>query len=262
MVKGKYSKENYLSVGTLITLLIRQGEFKGKPQRLCCYYVLFDLFRSEGQNDSPFTPFLLAILEQKDNLKNLNVEKAESNFIKHLLSNGVKELSKQTPIQVLKADLLNKPVEINLPSIEHKYQQYLVDVPKVDLGATILDGSNEDSLIPDSPTLKDSFVPEILTIPPPLFSDDVENELVWLHYTNNSYFEPIYDTSNEIGLQAKNLLELAFIQTIALPDQHVLLEELKKDPDLVYQIGLAPERVSFSYFLFRIDFFIYGLHDH
>lgn len=245
MVKGKYPKEKHLSVGTLITLLIRQGDFKGKPQRLCCYYVIFDLFRSEGQNDSPFTPFLLAVLEPKDNLKHLNIERTEKNFIKHLLSNGVKELSKQSPVQVLSADLLNKPVEINLPSIEHKFQQFLVDVPKIDYcGAVLPEATNEDA---SNTTSADSFVPEILTIPPPLL-DDVEDELVWLHYTNLSNFMPIYDTSNEIGLQAKNLLELAFIQTIALPDQHVLLEELKKDPDLVYQIGLAPERVGFMFF--------------
>lgn len=200
------------------------------------------MFRSEGQIESPFTPFLLAVLEQKDNLKNLNIEITESNFIKTLLSNGVKELSKQTPLQVLSADALVKPVEINLPSIEHKFQQYLADVPKIDLCGAVLNTASEDSLNTDSSTLDESFIPEIIAIPPPLL-DDVENELVWIHYTNLSYFKPIYDTSNEIGLQAKNLLELAFIQTMALPDQQVLLEELKKDPDLVYQIGLAPERV-------------------
>lgn len=231
-----------LLVGTLITLLIRQGDFKGKAQRLCCYYVLFDFFRSEGQTDSPFTPFLLAVLEQKDNLKKLKIEKAEQNFIRHLLSNGIKELSKQTPAQVLNADLLSRPVEVNLHSIEHKFQQFLADVPKIDYCGAVSYTPNEDSSTPGSPASEDSFIPEVITIPPPLL--DVEDELVWLHYTDLSVFKPIYDTSNEIGLQAKNLLELAFIQTIALPDQHVLLEELKKDPDLVYQIGLAPERVS------------------
>lgn len=220
--------------------MIRQGEFKHVPQRLICYYILFD-FRAE-QCESPFIPFLVAVSEQKNNLKNLKFEKIETNFINFLLSNGAKDFLKLTPTQILKSELLQKQVEVNIASIEQKFEQFLIDVPKVDL-CEVIDIKNEDN----SETEK--IIPEFITVAPPLL-DDLENELVWINYTDYSYFKPIYDTSNEIGLKAKNLLELAFIQTIALTDQHVLLEELKKDPDLVYQIGLAPERVSFSIFYF------------
>jgi hypothetical protein len=111
-------------------------------------------------------------------------------------------------------------------------------------------GSNKDlfdGIVKNDSPLSNVFVPQFMTITPPLLS--CEDELIWFDITNPAFFKPVYDSmtstpkGNYFGVEAKNLIVQAFRQALTLQDQGILLNELEKDPDLVYNIGLTPDKL-------------------
>lgn len=82
-----------LLVGTLLTALIRNGDLPGIIQKISAYYVIYDLFKGDGQNETPFLTVFLHVIEQKELISKVNV--IEKNFVAQLLSaGGTKEVSK------------------------------------------------------------------------------------------------------------------------------------------------------------------------
>lgn len=70
-----------------MTLLIRQGELSSTVQRISGFYVLNDIFRNDGQTETPFMGFFLNLLEGLDPaLPKLNI--IEKNFILQITSSN------------------------------------------------------------------------------------------------------------------------------------------------------------------------------
>lgn len=251
IVQKKFNKNDYLSVGTLLSMLIRHGDLPGIIQKVSAYYIIYDLFRSDGQTESPFLPFFFTVLEQNTIPTRLNI--IEKNFLSQLLGNGTKELAKLTPAHILKTDSI--PLQVDLFTLkEHVIgkQHELPATVKAGLMNTIpgptapsaenpikelMEGLALSSISP----LKNTFAPQFMSVAPPLLP--FEDELAWFDLTNRAYHMPEYDASNSIGVEAKKLIIQAFKQALNLGQQFVLLEELNKDPNLVYQIGLTPAKL-------------------
>lgn len=87
------------------------------------------------------------------------------------------------------------------------------------------------------------FAPEFFSIAPPLM--DFEQELIWFNLTESFGQKVEYDKSNHISTNARELMDLAFVQPLNLQDQKLLLNELSKNPFFVYQIRLTPDKVTF-----------------
>ena len=94
--------------------------------------------------------------------------------------------------------------------------------------------------------LKSVFSPQFMTIAPPLLP--CEDELVWFDLTNPVIHKPVFDfnmcETQNTETEAKKLIALAFKQALSLQDQKVLENELDKDSELVYYIGLTPKKVN------------------
>lgn len=262
VVQSKFDKTEYINVGTLLSILLRQGDFTGIIQRLCGYYIIFDLFRSE-QAECPFISFFISAIESKEQSRT-KMDIIERNFLTQLVSHdGAKDLAGKTVEQILRYDIsagmaedissvraISKVKQMELP---HCVKSGLANVLPATGTGTAPSANNEssfkemlDGLIsnPDKSPLSNTFVPQFMTIPPPLVPCD--DELIWFDLTNPGWHKPAFDSSSTPSIgsrEAKKLIEQAFIQALSIQDQGLLLNELNDDPDTVNQIGLTPERL-------------------
>lgn len=95
-IQKKFNRNDYLSVGTLLSLLIKNRDLPETTNRLVAYYVLYDIFRNDMEpeaspRESPFQYFLFSLIDAKDSIYKLNT--VERNFIVQLLASGTKDVS-------------------------------------------------------------------------------------------------------------------------------------------------------------------------
>ncbi|XP_069965343.1 CCR4-NOT transcription complex subunit 11 isoform X2 [Bactrocera oleae] len=88
---------------------------------------------------------------------------------------------------------------------------------------------------------KNTITPEVLSLAPPLM--DFEDELIWFENRGNSNEIVSYDNSNCINACSKYLLNLAFCQPLTPQEQKILLEDVVKHTNFIYQIGLTPSKL-------------------
>ncbi|XP_055612773.1 CCR4-NOT transcription complex subunit 11 [Uranotaenia lowii] len=112
--------------------------------------------------------------------------------------------------------------------------------------------------------LTNGFGTQFMTIAPPLLS--CEDELIWLDLTNPAFHRPVFNSSikqlskeassfdsistHELeetdeagGKDVKQLITQSFQQALSIQDQNDLLRELEKDPELVHNVGLTPDKL-------------------
>lgn len=95
-VQKKFNRNDILSVGTLLSLLIKNNDLPETTNRLVAYYLLYDIFRHDADpemspKESPFQYFLFSLIETKESNWKLNT--VERNFIVQLLASGTKDVS-------------------------------------------------------------------------------------------------------------------------------------------------------------------------
>lgn len=251
IVQKKFNRNDYLSVGTLLSLLIKQGDLSSPQSRLVAYYILVDIFRVD-QNESPFLGFLYSLVETNK----MNI--TERNFILQLLgNNSTKDLAKQTPHHFKQTES-NQAIQLDLAQLRKQFIDKQKELPasvKANLMNLIPCPTNAtDTAIRDlmeglfrrETPLKSVFGPQFMTVAPPLLP--CEDELVWFDITNPVGHKPIFDMNmmetHSTETEAKKLITMAFKQALTLQDQKVLEQELDKDPDLVYHIGLTSKKVT------------------
>lgn len=98
LVQKKFQKNDLISVGNLLSLLLRNNDLPETNNRLVAYYILYDVFRNDNEfdtsssaRDSPFIFFLYQLIDSKDS--NFKMTALERNFILQLLSSGTKDVS-------------------------------------------------------------------------------------------------------------------------------------------------------------------------
>lgn len=92
-MQKKFNRNDFLSVGTLLSLLVKNNDLS-EGSKLVAYYCMSSLWENDPDStpkDSPFHYFLLALIDAKDSIYKLN--SVERNFIAQLLASGTKEVS-------------------------------------------------------------------------------------------------------------------------------------------------------------------------
>lgn len=106
--------------------MVRHGDLTGSIQKLSAFYIIYDLFKTDGQTESPFVPFFLNLLEPKD-LATPKLNLIERNFLTQLLNAGTKEFIKQTPSHVIHSELTPHTQEVT--SAKHAHNEKLKELP-------------------------------------------------------------------------------------------------------------------------------------
>lgn len=88
------------------------------------------------------------------------------------------------------------------------------------------------------------FIPTILSVAPPLM--DYRCELVWFNLfkiDDACKKGVLYDKGNTISPKIKILMQQAFLQPLNPHDQQLFLEELKRNNELAFHVGLTPKKL-------------------
>lgn len=167
-----------------------------------------------------------------------------------------------TPFEVFRKEALRMPLHLSSPTIQ-AFRNAQGNPPPA-LTESVFHEIMENLVRPDA-NIKSTVQPELITVPPPILP--VEDELVWFNLSNPAFNKITYDasitsaepiddqpttttpstivpsTSTTNSVEAKRLLLLAFQEALNIPDRQILLNELEKDPDIVKNIGLTPDKL-------------------
>ncbi|XP_003702362.1 CCR4-NOT transcription complex subunit 11 [Megachile rotundata] len=270
-----FSKEDRFKVGMTLVLLLQHIDLLPKNvQRIIAVALLFDLYRGEPLASTPFAPVFIQVLKPQEDTNNgvpkTNfsghipvLSQCEKNLLVNLLGYNQKDILKKTPRQIVDElyfvsvppiDLSNLQVQLTerhseLPSIAKCGNPVIL--PDMDHSkVTEIDKNTAKSITEvlisnDPPLCSQSYHPEFLRLAPPLYRS--VDELSWFNVTEPSQFTIEYDTnmcvSNCAGAEARRLMGKAFKSVLTLQQQQHLVNELDRDPKLVYHIGLTPGKL-------------------
>ncbi|XP_043489083.1 CCR4-NOT transcription complex subunit 11 [Polistes fuscatus] len=271
-----FSKEDRFKVGMTLLLLLQHVDLLSKHgQRIMALTMLFDLYKGEPLASTPFATVFVQMLKSQEDSNNgvlLNnfsghipvLSECEKNLLINLLGYNQKEVMKKTPRQLVVDDLyFASTPSIDLTNLQLQLAEYHSELPSIskcgnpiilpDMDHSKITGSDkkmlrnvaENLIVGDPPLCAQSYSPEFLRLAPPIFHSI--NELTWYNMTDPSEFTIEYDNSMCVsycaGAEARRLMGKAFKSVLTLQQQQHLVNELDRDPKLVYHIGLTPGKL-------------------
>ncbi|KAI4488835.1 hypothetical protein M0802_011260 [Mischocyttarus mexicanus] len=271
-----FSKEDRFKVGMTLLLLLQHVDLLSKHgQRIMALTMLFDLYKGEPLASTPFATVFVQMLKPQEDSNNgvlLNnfsghipvLSECEKNLLINLLGYNQKEVMKKTPRQLAVDDIyFASTPSIDLTNLQLQLAEYHSELPSIskcgnpiilpDMDHSKITGSDkkmlrnvaENLIIGDPPLCAQSYSPEFLRLAPPIFHSI--NELTWYNMTDPSEFTIEYDNSMCVsycaGAEARRLMGKAFKSVLTLQQQQHLVNELDRDPKLVYHIGLTPGKL-------------------
>lgn len=271
-----FSKEDRFKVGMTLLLLLQHVDLLSKHgQRIMALTMLFDLYKGEPLASTPFATVFVQMLKSQEDSNNgvlLNnfsghipvLSECEKNLLINLLGYNQKEVMKKTPRQLVVDDLyFASTPSIDLTNLQLQLAEYHSELPSIskcgnpiilpDMDHSKITGSDkkmlrnvaENLIVGDPPLCAQSYSPEFLRLAPPIFHSI--NELTWYNMTDSSEFTIEYDNSMCVsycaGAEARRLMGKAFKSVLTLQQQQHLVNELDRDPKLVYHIGLTPGKL-------------------
>lgn len=273
-----FSKKDRFNVGTTLLLHLQHIDLLPKHvqvQRVIALTMLYDLYRGEPLASTPFASVFVQVLKPQEDANNGNpkppghtghipvLSHCEKNLLINLLGYNQKDIMKKTPRQIVdelsyspipSIDLTNLQLQLaehqsELPAISKCGNPIILpdaDLTKVnEFDKTCVRNLTENLITGDPPLSRQSYRPEFLRLVPPLYHS--ANEIAWFNVTEPTQFTIEYDTSmcvsNCAGAEARKLMGKAFKSVLTLQQQQHLVNELEKDPKLVYHIGLTPSKL-------------------
>eukprot|EP00929_Paragymnodinium_shiwhaense_P103826 TRINITY_DN67612_c0_g1_i1.p1 TRINITY_DN67612_c0_g1~~TRINITY_DN67612_c0_g1_i1.p1 ORF type:complete len:430 (-),score=84.12 TRINITY_DN67612_c0_g1_i1:108-1397(-) len=263
-----FLKQDWFKVGCSISMLV-QDELLSLSQRLVGFYLLYEIYRNDQVQTTPFVPIVLENVERTKSL-------VERRFLLAVLtSSSSKDLTKQTVKQFIAANEhpYDPPTLPDLQTFQRMHQEasptvlphqttgvrptikddsderYWALVPEVELG--FLRSCSEEALSsellkvhPDELSFS-SLEPTFVRPVPPML-EPTADEVHWLNvpYVLN---EPMWDytmcADTSLGSEFRELMAKAVKSPLSAAQQQVIFNGLEQDAKLVYHCGLTPNRL-------------------
>ncbi|XP_014775637.1 CCR4-NOT transcription complex subunit 11 [Octopus bimaculoides] len=275
-----FQKADHFKVGMALVLLLQNRDLLPNPtQKLAAIFLLYEMYRNEPAANNPFAPVFVHLLKATPENQDVGqndlhwaispISASERYFLCQLISSPVKEMFKKTPLQVIQMDVNNAQTmditslqitlaekQSELPAISKSSMPSIV--PDPDSKPTSFEQFGKPGLVNQdvqrqtiealltgpNPPVENCMRPEFIRLAPPLHI--AEDELVWMNPFEADY-TPAWDTtmcsSSTAGTEVRCLMSLALKSSLTLQQQQQLMDELEKDPKLVYHIGLTPTKL-------------------
>ncbi|ESP05125.1 hypothetical protein LOTGIDRAFT_227818 [Lottia gigantea] len=274
-----FSKQDHFKVGSAIVLLLQNRDLLPHPtQKLAAIYLLYDMYKTDNVSVNPFAPVFIHLLnppteKSESGQYDLHwaispISQSERVFLSQLITSPTKDMHKKNPTQVLQMEVTSQPCDISGLQVNLVEKQSELPhlsksaipcvVPDPDNKPTSFEQFNKPGMInPDvqrqtleklltgtKPPVENAMKPEFIRLAPPLHY--AEDELVWMNPCMGEV-DVIWDAtmglSSSTGSKVRRLMVEAFRTQLQPSQQQFILDELEKDPKLVYQIGLTPAKL-------------------
>lgn len=275
-----FSKQEHFKVGNALAMFLQQPDILTTPaQRIVAITILYYLFREQPIKFNPFLSLFLHILQTSEVSKAPGrpvdngslFTKEERLFVRLLITNPNKELFKRTSVQLLSnsaaaLSTVSQPsADVSLSELQAFVAQrssrtpaptrggvnVVVPQPEPSLSGgpalsdpAVLRRTVEALLTTPNPIAMQTLLPDFLRLAPPLHN--CADEMVFLLPTCPADEQVIYDpqllsSSTAAGVsEARQLCQLAVAGPLTLQQQSQLLQQLRGDPNTVYQVEVTP----------------------
>ncbi|KAJ6225984.1 hypothetical protein M0813_00949 [Anaeramoeba flamelloides] len=277
-----FTSEQHFSICYSLTIMLREGFFKKKTERIISLFILFKLLPSEAlfqfenksqnkkdenldqdkkKDNSIFPPFLPVLINIAQNNHKYNENQYESFFVSICLSDPNSDLFKVSPNQL---DLTNigdlekfypQSSQINLKDLSNKFSQIDANISltnKIGISPSIPDPENEKSSKMATNDLlqyqltTNEFKPSFVR-PSPSLLKPFDNELIWIDYEDETLL-PLWDqtisnvTTNND--QFMNLMKKAFTSQLSQPEQQQIIVILENEPKILKDSKVTSENIT------------------
>lgn len=265
-------KQDHFRVGNALMMLLQQRDLLPlSSQRIAAIFLLYEPYRSDSLSSNPFSAFFAELLQPsvEDDRASMGlpcghslgmVEKA---FIIQLLtpSSVPRELFKRTPASIANTDpsTVQPPDITTLLATLHDTQEDFPTHSKVGVSSILADPDPALMSRPDGTAagqcaetllcgaeqiMEQPFEPGFMRPLPPLHSCD--DEVMWLNPTESQYSIQWDNQMCQVEspkAEARKLLAKAYKEALTVPEQQSLQTQFEEDPELIYHIGLTPQKL-------------------
>uniref|UniRef100_A0A6P8IIE4 CCR4-NOT transcription complex subunit 11 n=1 Tax=Actinia tenebrosa TaxID=6105 RepID=A0A6P8IIE4_ACTTE len=267
-----FSKNDHFKIGSTLVMLLQHPDLLASSNsRIILIFLLYEMYKTDNVSVNPFAPVFVQLLSEPsegDSNKTTQgafmspISPVEKAFLYQLVTDPTKELFKKTPKQVLSTDYpgIGQNLDISnlVMSLTEKNSQ-LAEISCCGLSPVLADPDMRSSVEFDSSTANNiteklvtgnelptesSLRPTYARVPPPLYS--CEDELVWMNpsgYVPSIEWDSTMCVMNSAGGEVRRMMTKAFKGPLVMHQQQQVLDELEKDPKLVYHIGLSPAKL-------------------
>ncbi|CAG2253716.1 CCR4-NOT transcription complex subunit 11-like isoform X1 [Mytilus galloprovincialis] len=275
-----FTKQDHYKVGSALVLLLQNRDLLPHPsQKLAAIFVLYEMYRTDPIAANPFATVFVHLLNPPTENQDAGqfdlhwaipaISPSERYFLSQLISSPSKELFKKTPPQIIQMDVGNMQ-NFDVSGLQLALAERQSEMPaqsKSAIPCVVPDPENKPTsfdqfgkpgvinpdvqrqtiealLTGNKPPVENCMMPEFIRLAPPLHI--AEDEFAWLNPVEGDYniaWDSTMCVSSSAGVEVRRLMAKAFKGALSLPQQQQLMDEIEKDPKLVYHIGLTPAKL-------------------
>ncbi|VDI33246.1 Hypothetical predicted protein [Mytilus galloprovincialis] len=241
-----FTKQDHYKVGSALVLLLQNRDLLPHPsQKLAAIFVLYEMYRTDPIAANPFATVFVHLLNPPTENQDAGqfdlhwaipaISPSERYFLSQLISSPSKELFKKTPPQIIQMDVGNMQ-NFDVSGLQLALAERQSEMPAQSKSAI-------PCVVPDPENKPTSILLDITMF----VHDSVkQRDFAWLNPVEGDYniaWDSTMCVSSSAGVEVRRLMAKAFKGALSLPQQQQLMDEIEKDPKLVYHIGLTPAKL-------------------